>query len=379
LKRFKLVWGRLIDAVKTLFGHGRSVSLKPSRPRLADVAAEAGVSAATASLVLRGKPGPGPDTRDAVLKSAASLGYRPDRSASILARRRSHVIGVTMDVSSAFHAELLEDIQASADARGYDIVVSPVTRRRGELRAVETLLDSRCEGLVLLGSTLPDDVLAELARGTAVVAVGRRADVSGVDRVRAADDRGVALAVEHLVSLGHRDIAFVDGPPSPIAALRRQGYHRAMRRAGCSATLRVVRGGDTEAAGASAARSLAGALPTAVIAFNDRTALGVLDQLRRNGVDVPAQVSVVGYDDSPVARLGTVDLTSVSQASEVMGEASVAAVVDRLEGRAPTTRDVVLNPHLVLRSTTGPAPTSASRDSNPEPAAQEDGARRPSR
>ncbi len=200
------------------------------RPRLEDVAARAGVSTASASLVLRGKPGPGARTREAVLEAAHALGYRADRTASLLARRRTQLLGVTMDVSSPFHAELLEDVHAAADRRGYDVVVSPVTRTHGEGRAIETLLDFRCEGLLLLGASLPEAELATIAGQHAVVAVGRRLAVSGVDVVRAADDVGVGLAVEHLVGLGHRAIAFVDGPRGPIATLRRQGYRRAVRR-----------------------------------------------------------------------------------------------------------------------------------------------------
>src|SRR6478609_8752896 len=298
---------------------------RPSRPRLEDVASRAGVSTASASLVLRGRPGPGAATREAVLDAARELGYRADRTASLLARRRTQLLGVTMDVSSTFHAELLEDLQAAADERGYDIVVSPLTRTRDERRAVESLLDFRCEALLLLGPRLPDAALAALAEEHHVVAIGRRAQAAGIDVVRAADDVGVGLAVEHLVGLGHRAIAFVDGPRGPIATLRRQGYRKAVRRLLGPEAVQVVAGGGTEEDGARATAALEAARPTAVVAFNDRCALGVLDRLRRDGIRVPEQVSVVGYDDSPLARLGTVDLTTVSQSPQAMAEAAVAA------------------------------------------------------
>ena len=330
----------------------------PVRPRLEDVAARAGVSTASASLVLRGKPGPGAHTRQAVLEAAHELGYRPDRTASLLARRRTQLLGLTMDVSSPFHAELLEDVHAAADRRGYDVVVSPVTRAHGEGRAIETLLDFRCEALLLLGTTLPEVELATIAEQHAVVAVGRRLAASGVDVVRAADDLGVGLAVEHMVGLGHKAIAFVDGPRGPIATLRRQGYRQAVRRLLGPDSVQVVAGGDTEEDGAEATRVLASASPTAVVAFNDRCALGVLDQLRREGLRVPEQVSVVGYDDSPLARLGTVDLTTVSQSPQAMAEAAVEAAVERLEGTRTDHVDVVLEPHLVVRGTTAPPPAA---------------------
>src|ERR671932_2587107 len=121
------------------------------RPRLQDVAAEAGVSPASASLVLRGAPGPSGATRERVLDAAARLGYRPDRAASLLARRRSRLIGVVMDVGSTFHAQMVEDVHEAADQHGYDLVLSTVTRTRDEARAIETLPVSRCEALIMLG------------------------------------------------------------------------------------------------------------------------------------------------------------------------------------------------------------------------------------
>lgn len=333
----------------------------PPRPRLDDVAARAGVSTASVSLVLRELPGPSAATRRAVREAAHDLGYRPDRSASLLARRRTQLLGVMMDVSNAFHAELLEEIHAAADERGYDVVVSPLTRRRDERRAVETLVDSRCEALLLMAPMLPIVALAELAADHHVVAIGRRVSAAGVDVVRAADAAGVALAVEHLAALGHRAIAFVDGPPGPISTLRRRGYRSVMRRLVGRDAERIVAGGDTEQSGVAAVTSLLDSspllldsgMPSALVAFNDRCALGILDRLRRGGIGVPAAVSVVGYDDSPIARLATVDLTSVSQAPEAMGLAAVQAAVERLEEGRSDPVDVVLEPHLVVRGTTG--------------------------
>ncbi|WP_323102295.1 LacI family DNA-binding transcriptional regulator [Intrasporangium sp. YIM S08009] len=333
---------------------------RPPRPRLDDVAARAGVSTASVSLVLRGRPGPSDATREAVLRAASDLGYRPDRTASLLARHRTQLLGVTMDVSSPFQAELLEDLQAAADERGYDLVVSPLTRTRDERRAVEMLLDFRCEALILLGPSTPDADLAALARDHHVVALGRRLDVEGVDVVRAADDVGVGLAVDHLAGLGHRSLAFVDGPRGSIATLRRRAFRAATRRVP-DASARVVSGGATEEAGQEGAAGLvaAGALDgdgrvTGLVCYNDRAALGALAALQQAGRVVPGDVSVVGYDDSPLARLATVGLTSVSQATRPMAVAAVQAATQRLdEGRSEVV-EVVLEPHLEVRRTTGP-------------------------
>lgn len=331
------------------------------RPRLEDVAAAAGVSPASASLVLRGEPGPSSATRERVLAAATRLGYRADRTASLLARRRSGLIGVLMDVRNTFHAELVEDVDEAAERCGYDVVLSTVTRTRDEERAVESLLDSRCEALVLLGPEAPGARLAALDRQLPVVVVGRPVPSDGVDVVRAADDEGVAQAVDHLVGLGHRRIGYVDGGRGAIATGRRRGYESAMRRQRLGDHLHVVPGDSTEESGARAARTLldTGAPPTAVLAFNDRSAVGLLDALVRAGVAVPGEVSVAGYDDSPLSRLAHIDLTTVSQNPRELTEHAVAAVVERLDGGRTEHREVVVAPELVPRGTTGPPPGPA--------------------
>jgi DNA-binding LacI/PurR family transcriptional regulator len=326
------------------------------RPRLDDVAAEVGVSPATVSLVLRGVPGPSAATRERVQAAAARLGYRPDRAASVLASRRSRSIGVVMDISNSFHAQLVEDVHEAAERHGYDLVLSTVTRSRDEVRAVETLLDSRCEALLLLGPEAPAEQLTDLGRQLPVVVIGRPVPPLGVDVVRAADDEGVAQAVDHLAGLGHRAIAYVDGGHGSMAALRRHGYQHTMRLHHLVDHLQVVPGGNTESAGAGAARTIlqTDPRPTAVLTFNDRCAMGLIDTLVRAGVRIPADVSVVGYDDSPVARLAHIDLTTVSQNTPELTEHAVATVIERLDDGRTDHREVVVPPHLVVRGTTGP-------------------------
>ena len=334
------------------------------RPRLEDVARQVGLSPASVSLVLSNAPGPSAATRRRVLEVAARLGYRPDRNARLLARRRRHLLGVMMDVRNMFHAELVQHLLRSAEAVSYDLILSPLTPTRDEHRAVETLLDFRCEALILLGPDVPSAHLVALDRQVPVVVIGRRMGADGVDVVRTADDKGVGQAIDYLAGLGHRRIAFIDGGRGTIASDRRRGYRTAMRRHQLSDHIQIIPGDHTEEAGTRAARSMlaAGDLPTAVMASNDRCALGVLDSLNRAGVQVPGSVSLVGYDDSALARLAHIDLTTVSQNAREQAAQAVAAVVERLDSGRATHREVVLSPRLVVRSTAGPPPSAGERD-----------------
>ncbi|MFF4351203.1 LacI family DNA-binding transcriptional regulator [Streptomyces sp. NPDC001530] len=324
------------------------------RPRLEDVAARAALSTATVSLVLRGAPGPSERTRKRVLQAAADLGYRPDRNASLLARRRSRLLGVMVDVHSAFQAELVEDMYIAAEEVGYDLVLSTVTRTRDEHKSVETLLDFRCEALILLAPEAPAAQLTALGRKLPVVVVGRRVGAEDLDVVRTADDDGVGQVVDHLVGLGHRSIAFVDGGKGVIAADRRRGYQDAMRRHHLAEHIRVVPGDHTEAAGERAARQFLAedGLPNAVVASNDQCAVGVLATFSRAGVDVPGTVSVAGYDDSALSRLACFDLTTVSQNAADQARHAITAAVARLDEGRTTAREIVLAPRLVVRGTT---------------------------
>ena len=325
------------------------------RVTLADVAARAGVSTALVSIVIREAPGASAATRERVLRAADELGYRPDSRARLLRSRRSRLLGVVFGVQSAFHGDLLSGLYRAADRAGYELSLSAVTEDRTERRAVGSLLQDRCEALVLLGPEAPATYLTELAGRLPLVVMARPVRSSAVDVVRTADAEGLHQAVEHLVALGHRRIAHVDGGRAPGAAERRRGYQEALRRRGLDGEIRVLPGGPSEDAGAAAARALLDdSPPTAVTVFNDRCATGVLDVLRRAGRSVPGDLSVVGYDDSRLARLSHVDLTTVAQDVDRMTDLAVARAVDRLETAPVERRELVVPPRLVVRSTTAP-------------------------
>ena len=326
------------------------------RPTMQDIADHVGVSKALVSLVFRNAPGPSAETRKRVLAAADELGYRVNRAAALMTARRSHLIGVMANIRSTFHAELVEDIVAEADRYGYEVVLGAVTPTHAEPAVIETLLSFRCEALILLGPEIGDAAVTELARRVPVVVVGRRMSGSTVDVVRTADGRGIGQVVDHLVELGHRRISHLSGGGGTIPADRRAGYVRAMKRHGLSDAIDIVDGDFTERSGMLAAQELLRRRrrPTAVCAANDQSAIGLLDQLLRAGVDVPGDIAVAGYDDSVLARLAHIDLTTVSQEPRQQAERAVRAVVERLDENRQERLDVLLEPRLVVRHTTAP-------------------------
>jgi len=331
------------------------------RPRLADVAARAGVSTALVSIVMREAPGASAATRERVLAVADELGYRPDVRARLLRRSRSRLIGVVFGVQHAFHGDLVGGLYTAADRVGYELALSAVTPGRDEQRAVGSLLSDRCEALVLLGPQAPTAYLAGLAARMPVVVVARAVRHRAVDVVRTDDAAGLEQAVDHLVALGHRRIGHIDGGRAPGAAERRRGYTEALHRHDLGRHALILPGGLTEDDGADAARALLelpedARTPTAVTVFNDRCATGVLDVLRGAGRTIPAAMSVVGFDDSRLARLSHVDLTTIAQDATTLTELAVARAVARLDGTPVDEREQVVPPRLVVRGTTAPPP-----------------------
>jgi DNA-binding LacI/PurR family transcriptional regulator len=324
------------------------------RPTLADVAAQAGVSVALVSIVMRDAPGASAATRQRVLTVADQLGYRPDSRARLLRSGRSRLLGVVFGVEHAYHADLITGLYAAAEKIKYELTLSAMTAQRDERTAIAGLLQDRCEALILLGPQSSTAELASLAARLPVIVLTRAIRHRAVDTVRTDDSQGLHLAVDHLVSLGHRRIAHIDGGRLPGSAERCRGYQEAMGRHGLGAEARVVPGGFTEEDGAVAARALLDHPPTAVTVFNDRSATGVLDVLHRTGRTVPGDISVVGYDDSTLARLAHIDLTTIAQDTQAMTALAVTRAVDRIERAPVTQREIVIPPRLVVRGTTGP-------------------------
>ena len=326
---------------------------------LADISRRAGTSVATASRVLNGSSHPVSEaTRERVLKAAADLGYAPSALAQALVTRSSRIIGVIVnDIVDPYFAEIARGVEDVAGRMGYLVMVCNADHRvEAEIEHVRALRDYHAEGLVFAGSGAPgaganDELVTHVeaarSRGARIVALARRdfpALHVGVDNVAAAYD-----VTDYLISLGHRRIAFVEGPPELYTSEeRRSGFSAAMAAARLPDDLRFAGGFDFEAGLAAGRRLLTcRPLPDAVVAANDEAAIGVLTTFRHADVDVPAQVSVAGIDDTRPARF--VELTTVNLPLYELGAVAARHI---LAGAGEPPGEVVLPHRLVPRRTT---------------------------
>jgi DNA-binding LacI/PurR family transcriptional regulator len=327
------------------------------RVTLADVAKHAGVSTALVSIVMRDAPGASPASRQRILAVAKQLGYRPDVRARSLASLKASVIGVLFGRAGRFHLELIDGLYAAAEERGWDLVLSALTTSRDEKRALASLHDFRFDALIMLGPPVAEPLLAG---SVPLVVMGWHVDHPDVDIVRTSDEHGIALAVQHLVDLGHRRIAHLQGGTGLVAVARRDAYVHAMRDRGLGTEVRIVPcDGEDQLDGQRAARALldeGSELPTAIVAFNDDIAAAAMSVLGQQGIDVPGDVSIIGFDDSVVAHSPGIDLTSIQQIPHEMARLAVDRIIARTSGDAVPDRELVLEPELQIRSTTGPAP-----------------------
>ncbi|SEW38105.1 transcriptional regulator, LacI family [Austwickia chelonae] len=344
-------------------------------PTQRDVARHAGVSRALVSMVIRGVGPVSEDKHRAVTRAIAELGYRANAAGQLLASRQPRVIGVVArSLVNPFYGEVLQALQAAALTRGYrTLVESSCNDPTQERSACESLLGLRIAGLALIAPLSPDDDLARLARQLPLVVIGRDTSAWGIDSVEVDEHHGGRLATDHLIERGHRAVTYVDAAPHAqgwSSRERRAGFLSAMADAGLSAGARVVAEVD-ECSPPSAAELLGvggrasgpdGGRATAVFAHDDLCAIGVERVLRSAGLSIPGDVAVVGYDDTRLAAIGPVGLTSVHQPCQAEGHQAAEALLRRIEDRGAPGEGTrtpgapldhrVLTPHLVVREST---------------------------
>lgn len=321
-----------------------------------DVAARANVSRALVSLVMRGAPNVSDASREKVLRAAEELGYRPNAFARSLASKEVRTLGVLVnDVANPYFGALFASLSEAARTAGYDILTAPGTRDASrEAGLVNTLLEHRVAGLALLSPLMRTSELRRITGAHPTVVVGREVSAAGVDVVTTDEHDAAQRVVAHLHGLGHRRIAHVTGGSNRPATDRANALRRTFGEFGLEP--HVVAGGFTEEGGMAGARELLAGpeLPTAVVAANDLAALGVIGALREAGLAVPGDLSVVGYDDSQIARLAVVQLTSVRQAIDEFGATAIDTLLRRIADPERDRTVQRLPAQLMERSTVAP-------------------------
>jgi DNA-binding LacI/PurR family transcriptional regulator len=334
---------------------------------ITDVALRAGVSKSLVSLVMRGERHVSAKRREAVQAAAAALGYRPNAMARGLVERRTRTLGVMVsDLHNPFFADVVEGIQDQARRSGYRVLIDTANNLASQQdEAIETLLQFRVDGLILAGLLAESRLIVEASQELPVVLVGRSARAPSLDSVTNDDWAGAVAAVRHCASLGHRRISHVDGGQGAGADARRRGYEDAMRVLRLRKHAVVVPGSYSEEGGHSGALLLLERRPrpTALFAANDVAAIGALNAIEERGLRVPDDVSLVGYDNTSLAALRHISLTTVHQPRLEMGQLAVSTLFERLEEGRTRPRRAVLSPSLVVRGTT--APPSLDGKGNP--------------
>jgi LacI family transcriptional regulator len=312
------------------------MSARGGSPTIVDVAREAGVSIKTVSRVLNHEPGVHESTRDQVLKVVEALRYRPKQSARSLAGGRSFLIGLLYyDPSAAFVGSVQQGATLRCRELGYHLVVESLHNDAPDLRQQidRMVLALRPDGMILTPPLCDNpEVLAALRdSGTPCVLMSPERDLRGVPSVRMDDVHAAEEITNLLISLGHRRIAFIKGPPDQSAsAARYQGFLSALKAHGIEPDAELIQpGAFTFESGRDAAHQLLSRRqhPTAVFASNDDMALGVLAAAQRLGLAVPGELSVAGFDDSPAAALVWPPLTTVRQPVAEMARAAVEMLV----------------------------------------------------
>lgn len=331
-------------------------------PTILDVAREAGVSKSLVSLVMRDSDRVSASSREAVLEAAANIGYRPNAAARTMVRQRSYVVGVLVsNLHNPFFADLIDGIDLAATRGGYRSILTTGNREPDRERlAVSTLLEMRVDGLILVSPVLDRNDAIEASRSVPTVVVGKTTTARTVDSVTNDDRLGATQVVDHLVELGHRRIAHIDGGVGAGSHPRRTGYKRAMKSHGLENEIQSVQGGFTEEGGIAGIRTLLSShpRPTAVFVANDLAAIAVLEVLDTEGLRVPQDMSVAGYDNTAMAASHRLGLTTVDQPRHDMGRMAAELVLTKIEQDRTTVSHVVLSPKLVVRGSTGPLETA---------------------
>lgn len=320
-----------------------------------DVARKANVSQSAVSRAFTAGASVAPETKERILRAASELGYRPNALARAMISGRSRLIAVmAADLNIPFYPVVLEGLSRRLQDKGYSVLLF-MTDRGDQDQVVQQIMQFQVEGIVMASATLSSNLALECAQtGIPVVLFNRDVPSSPASSVTSDNLLGGWMAADFLVRAGHRKIAFIAGlEDSSTNRDREAGFYKALAEHGITPLARTV-GGYTFDGGAKAARQLFSKAekPDAVFVANDHMAFAVLDVVREEfALRVPEDVSVIGYDDVPEAAWKGYDLTTVSQPTDAMIDASLAILIEQIENQSVVKQAAIVPAQLVVRRT----------------------------
>jgi DNA-binding LacI/PurR family transcriptional regulator len=322
-------------------------------PTIYDVAERAGVSKSLVSLVLRGATNVSPARREIVLKAINELGYRPSRFAQQLASHNSRSIGVVItDYKNLSYLSFLKGLREIFDDAGYQVIISDLHRSQNFSEdPVDAFMSMKVDGLVLATEAAG---LHTEQLDIPVVMIGNRATkFTNADQVFNDDYEGTRLALEHLVEAGHKKIAHLTGVGG-VAVNRKKSFLKIAKDLGVQGAVFGLGEPTTEIGGYMGAMEMlkSGETFTAIYAANDYMAAGAMSALGERGFKVPEDVSIVGYDNSPIASDFLLKLTTIDEQGIPVGRQTASLLLERIGGTAKyTPRTILIKPTLIPRST----------------------------
>ena len=324
-----------------------------ARVTIRTVAADAGVSVAAVSKVLRNAYGVSDALRAKVEASIERLGYRPSVAARGM-RGQTFTLGVLLvEIANPFLPSVYHGIESVTDEAGYKVMVGVGAAREGrEAQLIEQMIDNRMDGLILVASQISGQTLDRYARQIPTVVVGHHEPTAqSFDTINSDDFQGAQMVVRAFVELGHRDIAMLamdrhKDHAADVSPQREDGYLAAMKAAGL--TPRVLRMPPSNVPREEALRAVLADPPRALFCWSDLDAVLLVNMAHEMGIRVPEDMAIVGYDDSPVAGLPLISLASVDQDGRRMGQMAAQALLARINGRQVAEHRLI-TPNLVRR------------------------------